>query len=78
MTDDDFLKFVPRCAECREMLPPSDPAGHAALRVHWNGHWRDFDFHAECAPAPCKPGHITTVTSAVDFDGSMVARWVAA
>lgn len=79
--EDDFMRYVPRCCECGEYFLPSDgPANYAELRfVGPDGCVSPgLSFHALCAPAPCRPGHVTTIDGPeVLRYREQVKRWVA-
>lgn len=70
---EDFLKHLPRCARCKEVLPPLTwPAGNVEVRFRYQGAagrptviGRPLHYHARCAPIVrgelLKPGHIHTL-----------------
>jgi hypothetical protein len=67
---EDFLKHLPRCARCKEVLPPlTGPAGNVDVRFRYQGAaggppviGRPLNYHAQCAPivrgALLKPAHV--------------------
>jgi hypothetical protein len=71
MNDTEFLRYLPRCAQCGEILPAgAGPLSVAVLRVHN----REYEFHAQHAPQGCKGGYVTIIQQGV-INSAVLAKW---